>query len=373
MKNLDAPVVKQAAFGQWDRILQSLATEIPDAAFTRLGRHVACPVHAGGTKGDGFKLFKKDFLETGGGMCNTCGKFHDGFKLLMWLKGWDFPTTVEEVGSVLGISSPEAQKEQRSTNKDREEEIQQIRAKRLAKETEDNARIRLGLRKIWTESIPLTDPAAEPARLYFASRKILVWDRPGLERSVRFHPSLRCYNEDLKLEGSFPAIVSMVSNEGKGVTIHRIFITEKGLKAPVQSPKKMCEVPSDALVTGGGIITSQVSEVVDVTEGLETALAVETAMGMPVWPLVNATLMELFNPPAGVKVVRIWVDKDVSNRGVEAGKILQMRLWEQGIQAHLVVPTAEIPEGHKGVDWNDVLIVHGRFGFPQRSSKSRAA
>lgn len=373
MKNLDASVVKTAAFGQWDQILQSLAPQIPEAAFTKLGRHVACPVHGGGTKGDGFKLFKKDFLETGGAMCNTCGKFHDGFKLLMWLKGWDFPTTVSEVGSYLRIDSSESQREQRKANKDREEEIQRIRAARLAKEKEDNTRMRMRLKKIWSESIPLTDPAAEPARLYFASRKILVWDRPGLERAVRFHPSLPCYDEDLKLEGNFPAIVSMVCNDGKSVTIHRIFITEKGLKAPVQSPKKMCEVPSDNLVTGGAIFTSPVSEVIDVTEGLETALAVETAMGMPVWPLVNATLMELFNPPAGVKVVRIWVDKDVSGRGVEAGKILQRRCWELGVQAHLVAPTMEIPEGEKGVDWNDVLVKFGRFGFPQRSSKTRAA
>lgn len=373
MKNLDAPVVKQAAFGKWDLVLHSLAPEIPDAAY-KLGRHVACPVHAGGTKGDGFKLFKKDFLETGGGMCNSCGKFHDGFKLLMWLKGWDFPTTVEEVGSVLGITNSEAQKEQRATNKDRELEHQRIRAERLAKQDQDNARIRLRLKDIWSKSLPLTDPAAEPARLYLASRKILVWDRPGLEKAVRFHPSLPCYNEELKFEGNFPAIVSMVCNEGKPVTIHRIFLTEKGEKAPVASPKKMCEVPSDNLVTGGAIFTSPLAEVIDVSEGVETALAVETAMGIPVWPLVNATLLELFNPPVGVKVVRIWVDKDVSERGVQAGKILQARCWEMGIKAHLVVPTAAIPEGQKGVDWNDVLLSHGRYGFPRpNTNKAKVA
>jgi putative DNA primase/helicase len=370
MKNLDAPVVKQAAFGQWDRILQSLAHEIPEAAFTRLGKHVACPVHAGGTKGDGFKLFKRDFLETGGGMCNTCGKFHDGFKLLMWLKGWDFPTTVGEVGAVLGMSNPEEQKAQRATNKGREEEIQRIRADRLAKELQDNTRIRLRLKEIWAKSIPMTDPAAEPARLYFASRKILIWDRAGLENVVRFHPSLPSYNEELKFEGNFPAIVSLICNEGKPVTIHRIYLTEKGEKAPVDSPKKMCNVPSDNLVTGGAIFTSPVAEVIDVSEGLETAFAVEAAMAIPVWPLVNATLMELFNPPAGVKAVRIWVDKDVSGRGVEAGKILQRRCWEMGLQAHIIQPTAVIPEGKKGVDWNDVLITFGRFGFPRPSTSN---
>ncbi|WP_296277312.1 primase-helicase zinc-binding domain-containing protein [Pseudomonas sp. UBA7530] len=165
MKNFDASVVKKAAFGQWDSVLSRLAPEIPEGAFTKLGRHVACPVHSGGTKGDGFKLFKKDFLETGGGMCNTCGSFHDGFKLLMWLKGWDFPTTVEEVAGQLGLTNSSDQVKQRAVNKEREAEIEAIRAGRLADQRKDDERIRLRLKKIWTESLLLTHPVAEPARL----------------------------------------------------------------------------------------------------------------------------------------------------------------------------------------------------------------
>lgn len=373
MKNIDAQVVKRAAAGQWEAILRKLAPEIPDTAFNKIGKHVVCPRHGNGTKGDGFKLFKKDFHDTGGGMCNTCGKFHDGFALLMWLHSWDFSVAVEEVGGYLGIRSSSDQRAQRKVNLEREAEFQQRQAERLQKEALNNGRIRIRLQGIWKESIPLTDPRSEPARLYFASRKILGWDRAGLENVIRFHQNLPSYNEDGKLEGYFPAVVCLVCNEGKPVTIHRIFITAKGEKAPVESCKKMCEVPSDRNVTGGGIYTSGLAEVIDVAEGVETALAIETAMGIPVWPLVNATLLELFNPPAGVKCVRVWVDKDVSGRGVEAGKNLQKRLWEMGITARLVIPSMEIPEGEKGVDWNDVLVQLGRFGFPQRSNASRVA
>ncbi|MGI0646985.1 DUF7146 domain-containing protein [Pseudomonas aeruginosa] len=373
MKNLDAKVVKDKAFGNWEDVLKRLAPEIPDKAYSKLGRHVPCPVHGNGTKGDGFKLFKKDFHETGGGMCNTCGMFHDGFSLLMWLRNWDFATAVEAVGECFGITNNREQSEARKVNKEREAEREATRAERLQREVLDNGRIRARLQSIWKESIPLTDPLAEPARLYLASRKILCWDRPGLEKVIRFHKSLPSYNENRDYEGNFPAIVSMVCNDGKPVTIHRIFITHKGEKAPIESVKKMCEVPSDNMVSGGAIITSGLEEELNVAEGVETSLAVETAMGVPCWPLVNATLMELFNPPEGVKRVRIWVDKDRSEVGVEAGKKLKARLWEMGISACLMTPSLDIPDGEKGVDWNDVLVQLGRYGFPQRTRSTRVA
>lgn len=373
MKNFDARVVKQAAFGQWDVILQRLAPEIPNAAFQKPGKHVACPVHSGGTKGDGFKFFKKDFTENGGGMCNTCGTFHDGFKLLMWLKGWDFPTVVEEVAGTLGMRNTKDQKEQRAINKDREAEIAQIRSKRLAEERLNDERIRQRLKKIWSEAVLLTDPIAEPARLYLASRKIRNWDRPGLEKVVRFHQSLPCYNEDLEFEGNFPAIVLLVCAEGRPATIHRHYITPKGEKAPVENSKKMCEVPSDRVVTGGGVYTSGVAEVIDVCEGLETAMSIEMAMGIPVWPLVNATLLESFNPPQGVKAVRVWADKDVTETGVNAANALKARLWEMGIKCSVMIPSMVIPEGAKGVDWADVWVSLGRYGFPSRQTGARAA
>jgi len=48
--------------------------------------HVSCPVHGGE---DGFRFFH-DAPVTGGGVCNTCGAFKDGFRLLCWVNGWSF-------------------------------------------------------------------------------------------------------------------------------------------------------------------------------------------------------------------------------------------------------------------------------------------
>ena len=372
MKNVEASVVRNAASGNWESILTTLAPSIPSAAYEKLGRHVACPVHSAG-KGDGFKLFKRDFHDCGGGGCNTCGHFNDGFKLLMWINNWDFVTALVEVAMFLGITSKSDEMTQRVINRQREAEAHEARKKRAEKEAADDVRIRARLNKIWSGTIPLTAKEAEPARLYLSGRKILGWDREGLDVAVRFHPALPSYDEDRNYEGDFPAIVAKVSDStGKACTVHRIFITEKGEKAPVQSCKKMYQVPTNREVMGGGIFTSTPGEVIDVCEGIETALAIETAMRIPVWPLVNATMMEGFIPPEGVKEVRIWVDNDVSGRGLQAGKALKARLWELGVRASLLVPTLAIPAGAKGVDWNDVLVTMGRFGFPVRARREAA-
>ncbi|CAI8817436.1 primase-helicase zinc-binding domain-containing protein [Methylocaldum szegediense] len=80
--SLESRDVRNAARGAWVAILGDLAPEL-EAALARPGRHVPCPVHGGR---DGFRLYP-DAEKTGGGICNTCGAYPDGFSLLMWLKG----------------------------------------------------------------------------------------------------------------------------------------------------------------------------------------------------------------------------------------------------------------------------------------------
>ena len=88
--------VKDDARGRWQRVLSDLAPALQDAVAKR-GKHVPCPVHGGR---DGFRVFP-DVSETGGGVCNTCGYFADGFSLLMWINGWDFGETIREVAQQL--------------------------------------------------------------------------------------------------------------------------------------------------------------------------------------------------------------------------------------------------------------------------------
>lgn len=368
MNNLDAKTVKRAAAGAgWLRILTALAPEL-DTALARPGRHTGCPVHGGN---DGFRLFK-DVDSSGGGICNTCGGFNDGFSLLSWLKGWSFPTVVEEVGAVLGISDQRDEKRARRENLARSAEVDAKKAFLAEQQAAEDAKLKQWLNKVWTESFRLDHPEAEPARYYFRGRGILLWDEPEILAMVRLHPNLPAYNQQRQLVGYFPAVVALIGDEtGKPVAMQRIFINRKGVKADLDEPKKMTPIPSDWSVTGGAIRLGRPENgILGVAEGIETALAVRQATGQVVWPTVNATLLERFVPPEGVTEVVIWADKDRVNertgvaRGIEAANELKRRLWGMKVKARIHLPSLEIPQRTKGVDWNDVLLQQGVYGFP---------
>lgn len=352
--------VLAAAKGRWLGIYQSLAPELV-AAQSKPGKSLPCPVHGGS---DGFRVFRKTADSSGGGVCQTCGFKPDGLAVLMWVRDWSFHESLQEVGSLLGVTDPNG----RCGN------AGPVRAivvrdvpKQQVKQVNDDW-LRDALSKVWRDSFALTDPCAEPARLYLRSRGILAWDRPGLEKSVRFNPNLSYRDENGK-RSRHPAIVAMITDViGEAVTIHRTYLTCKGEKADMPDVKKMFPIPSDRVIVGGGIVTSQPGEVLDVCEGLETALSIETAMGVPVWSLVNAYLLENFTPPPATKAVRIWADLDRSGTGQTAATNLLKRLWEMGIKARILLPHMAIPDTAKGVDWNDVLLAEGPFMFRNRVS-----
>jgi putative DNA primase/helicase len=115
-----------------------------------------------------------------------------------------------------------------------------------------------------------------------------------------------------------------------------------------------------------------------VTEGIETALAVIEATGLPTWATGNAHLLETFVPPPGVRQVLVFADKDRPSRqhpsghGQEAARGLVTRLWAMGIRAGAIAPGLDIPDGKKGVDWLDVFNRLARQGFlPSAASRRR--
>ena len=99
---IEARGVRERAAGRWIDMLAALAPALVPA-LSRPGRHVPCPVH-GGTRG--FRLFR-DVDDTGGGVCNTCGTFPDGFALLMWFGIQTAHAAPDQFGLILagGISA----------------------------------------------------------------------------------------------------------------------------------------------------------------------------------------------------------------------------------------------------------------------------
>ena len=332
--------VKEDACGRWERVLLTLAPLLKDA-MERKGKHVPCPVHGGR---DGFRVFR-DVDETGGGICNTCGSYANGFALLMWINGWDFGRAIREVAEQVGSRSRKAT----SRTEKSEDEIR-----------------REQLNRTWRESVPLSHSSAEPARLYLARRGLSV----KVPESLRFHAALG-YFDDNRLIANYPALIAQVTgHEGDAVTIHRTYLASDGRKAPVDAPKKLMRHPLARQLTGGAIRLVPAGNRLAVTEGIETALAVTEAIGIPTWATGNAHLLATFQPPSGIDQVLVFADKDrpsqqhPSGHGQEAARELVTRLWAMGIRAGAIAPALDIPEGRKGVDWLDVFVHQGKAGFP---------
>ena len=273
---MEAKELKQLAAGRWKSIVTSLAPQL-GLAIERLPHHVSCPVHGGV---DGFRLFK-DFDETGGSVCNTCGIQNDGYATLMWVNGWDFKTTHRAIHDMLlgdranqyrpPVAPPQVVK------KEVEVDVQSIRD---------------SLNHVWKHSIPLSSSEARPARMYLANRGIRQIDYRKIDSNmIRFAPLLEYYEEG-KLLNKYPAIVTMVcDSDGRPSTVHRTYITDSGTKAPIPSPKKMMRHCADNLFGAMRITVQGNSKVLAVTEGIETALAV---MGVdPVRTLVLPRMVSI--------------------------------------------------------------------------------
>ena len=288
--NIEAYDVRQFAAGRWTDILGAIAPALTPA-LSRLGRHVPCPVH-GGT--DGFRLFR-DVDETGGGVCNTCGTFHDGFALLMWVNRWYFPDALRAVAHELGMMA------------DRVSEPRRVGTPSPRPKERDRESVIEALNRVWQQALDPADRRAAPLRAYLANRGLSGVKLDG--EVVRFHPALGYWQSN---SGNEPELV------------------------------------------GGSIRLFAAGPTLGVAEGIETALAVHLRTGMPVWSALSAGLLARLEPPAETSLVVVWADRDRSGAGEEAAMTLRERLQRQGISVAMHLPPGPIPARAKGIDWADV-------------------
>jgi hypothetical protein len=223
--HIEARKARQDAAGRWLEVLGALAPAL-ETALSRVGRHVPCPVHGGA---NGFRLFR-DADQTGGGVCNTCGTFPDGFALLMWMNRWSFPEALRSVAHALGLAA------------ERVPEPKAVRSHRSRPPERDRESVIEALNRVWESSLDPTDRWAIPLRLYLTRRGLSGVKLDG--DVVRFHPALgywrRNHHDKLELVGRYPAMVALVTgSDGLPVTVHRTYLTPDGCKAPVREPKKL--------------------------------------------------------------------------------------------------------------------------------------
>jgi hypothetical protein len=212
------------------------------------------------------------------------------------------------------------------------------------------------LNRVWAQSLDPADRRAASLRAYLARRGLT-----GLRLDpdvVRFHPALGYWERngrgEPELLGQYRAMVARVCGaDGAPVTLHRIYLTAGGDKAPVPSPKKLMGC-ADGRLAGGAIRLFPPEPILGVAEGIETALAVHLRTGMAVWSAVSASLLARLEPPPGTTLVVVWADRDRSGAGEEAARALHERLRRRGIAVAVHLPPGPIPSGMKGIDWADV-------------------
>lgn len=248
-------------------------------------------------------------------------------------------------------------------------ELKRELEERAKRDAEYSARLRERIQTLWDGCLPLHAMDTKPARMYLTARSLSM--RGIASDSLRYDPALPYHDSDGTMVGEYPALVAAIRDvNGEIVTLHRTYLSESGSKARVpndESTKKMMPIPQGLDVKGCAIQLSGpvMGGVLGITEGIETALSVQRATGMPTWAAVSATLLENFEVPEGVHTVVVWADKDVSMTGERSAEVLRARLVKQGIKVSVLLPSMAIPTAAKSVDWNDVLVQQGVMGFPE--------
>lgn len=148
------------------------------------------------------------------------------------------------------------------------------------------------------------------------------------------------------------------------MTLHRTLLTSDGLKVEVSTPKRLMRLPEGRTISGCAIHFGEPQEVLAVAEGIETALSVVFATGLPTWSCISATGLQQVVISSGVERVLIFSDKDRSCTEERSAQELCRRLQAQGINTAIEAVPLNIPKAEKGIEWNDVLVRMGPSGFP---------
>lgn len=224
-----------------------------------------------------------------------------------------------------------------------------------------NGQLAGAIRSRWLNALRFdaSDPDQNPLQLYLQRRAIAGVD-DSFMKDLRFERKFF----DCESRQWHPAMVAAVRDvSGKLVTVHRTLLTSDGHKVGVNVPKRLMRLPDDITINGCAIRFGEPHEVLALAEGIETALSVVVATGLPCWACICAHGLEVVEIPDSVREVMIFADKDRSQTGIRAALSLQARLTAQGIAVRIVMIQEETPETSKGIDFNDLLCRRGKTGI----------
>lgn len=231
-----------------------------------------------------------------------------------------------------------------------------------AEKAQLNRQLAGAIRSRWLNALRFdaSDPEQKPLQLYLKRRAIADVDESFM-KDLRFERRFF----DCESRQWHPAMLAAVRDvSGQLVTVHRTLLAGDGHKADVNVPKHLMRLPEGRTITGCAIRFGEPHDVLALAEGIETALSVVVATGLPCWACICAHGLEVVEIPDGVREVLIFADKDRSCTGERSAQELCRRLQAQGIEAAIEAVPLNIPRAEKGIDWNDVLVRMGPSGFP---------
>ncbi len=333
-------VGRDPAFREEVRARTSLVALIgADVALKRRGREhwACCPFHS--EKTASFSVSE----EKGFAHCFGCGWHGDAFDYVMERTGCDFPAALEDLAIRAGLR-PDRDGRVRPKVKP----IARPSAEDLARRSDEVMR---RASEIWRASQPVGGTLVET---YLKSRGIDPAAIPGWPLpTLRFHPGLDHWVETRdgkkawRFLGAFPAMIAFVTNPDKSFAgVHRTWLrADGGGKADVPSAKKML---GDTY--GGALRLCPAASELAVAEGIETALSIIAATGLPVWAALSEGNLGAALPPICRRVI-LCADNDTKDKKTTAKRLENARAAHaaRGCTVSLCRP----PEG---MDFNDLLL-----------------
>ena len=206
---------------------------------------------------------------------------------------------------------------------------------------------RASLDRIWKQSQCIA--SGDPVDTYLHQRRLdlgVVTDVPVV---LRHHPRLP-YLHDTGEWTYHPAMLAAIHDAcGRFVSIHRTYLSPNGLKANVPTVKKLMPPATPGATRGGAIRLYEATEILAVTEGIETALAVHLSTGLPVWAAISTSGMKALVVPEVVLTVIICADHDQNGAGLDAARTLARRMLAEQRRVKILMPD------NPGTDWADTL------------------
>ena len=331
---INAKAIKKQASGRWLEILPLLDARLADAV-ARAGKHVPCPAHGGK---DGFRLYADDV--NGGGACNTCGTFADGFAVLQWLRGYSFYESLRIVAELLNNGTVPDQPE----------------PSRVAVVERGNGYV--GAMKYLLDTSSRTPNRAACA---YYERRGIAQTSEFITNSLKYHDNADVYHNGKRvvINGKplrYPCILGLARN-ARGVTgLHQIYITKDGEQAATDISQIVGSEYSKKRMLGQFVGTAvrfaKAEKTLIVCEGIETGLAIHLLTRCDsIAACGTAALLSVVDVPDCVENLLIYADNDAA--GMAAAEKLQAR-EQQNREVEIIAPDACV-----GNDWLDWLNYWG--------------